>query len=304
MAVRGAGPYPSPVPRIVLVVKRTVFARGGAAARMARRGDPTARRLHGADREHGRTLAAVRQALRERGLRAEEMAADELPARGGRLARADLVISIGGDGTLLAASHYVATGALLGVNSAPGDSIGHFCSTRRAVFAATLDAVLEGRLRPVELARLALRIDGRLLREPALNDVLVAHPVPAATTRYRLTVGRRTEEHRSSGLWISTAAGSTAGIRSAGGRVMPRGSRRLQYLVRELLREPGRRYRLARGFVAPPAGLTASSKMPEGRFWIDGARTVYPFPFGARLYVDTSAPPLRLFPPVRVVSRP
>jgi NAD+ kinase len=295
MAVRGAGLYSSLVPRIVLVVKRSVLARGGAAARMARRGHPTARRLHGADREHARTVAAVRQALRERELDAEEIGGDALPRQGERLGRADLVIPIGGDGTLLGASHYVATGALLGVNSAPGDSIGHFCCTRRALFAATLDAVLEGRRRPVELARLALRLDGRLLREPALNDVLVAHPVPAATTRYRLTVGGRTEEHRSSGIWISTAAGSTAGIRSAGGRVMPRGSRRLQYLVRELLREPGRRYRLPRGFVAPAARLTVSSKMPEGLLWIDGARTIYPFPFGARLDVDTSAPPLRIF---------
>jgi NAD+ kinase len=302
MAVRGAGPYPRLVPRIVLVLKQSVFSRGGAAARMARSGDPTARRLRGADHAHERTVAAARQALRERSLAWKEVTADALlpPARR-LLAGADLVISIGGDGTLLAASHHVATGALLGVNSAPGDSIGHFCGTRRALFASTFDAILDGRLRPIKVARLALRLDGRLLREPALNDVLVAHPVPAATTRYRLTVGRRTEEHRSSGLWISTAAGSTAGIRSAGGRVMPRGSHRLQYLARELLREPGRRYLLDHGFVAPPAGLTVSSKMPEGRFWMDGARTVYRFPFGARLLVDTSAPALRIFP---AVSRP
>jgi NAD+ kinase len=292
------------VPRIVLVVKRTVLARGGAAARMARRGDPTARRLYGAHREHERTLDAVRGALRERGLAASEIPGDPLDASARRLlGRADLVVTIGGDGTLLAASHHVTTGAVLGVNSAPGDSIGHFCCTRRALFLATLDAILAGRLRPVALARLALRIDGRRLREPALNDVLVAHPIPAATTRYALTVGGRTEEHRSSGLWISTAAGSTAGIRSAGGQVMPRGSRRLQYLVRELLREPGRRYRLEHGFVTPPAGLTVSSKMQEGRLWVDGARTVYPFPFGARLSVTTSAPPLRIFRVSGIASR-
>jgi NAD+ kinase len=271
---------------------------------MARRGHHTARRLYGAHREHERTLAAVRRALRERGLAASEIPGDPIDGSARRLlARADLVVTIGGDGTLLAASHHVTTGAVLGVNSAPGDSIGHFCCTRRAVFPATLDAILAGRLRPVELARLALRIDGRRLPEPALNDVLVAHPIPAATTRYRLTVGGRTEEHRSSGLWISTAAGSTAGIRSAGGQVMPRGSRRMQYLVRELLREPGRRYRLEHGFVAPPAGLTVSSKMPEGRLWVDGARTVHPFPFGARLSVDTSAPPLRIFRVSGVASR-
>jgi NAD+ kinase len=293
------------VPRIVLVLKQSVLARGGAPARMARRGDPTARRLSGAHREHQRTVAAVRQALRDRSLRWKEVPGHPMTGRGRRLlAGADLVVSIGGDGTLLAASHHVTTGAVLAVNSAPGDSIGHFCAARRATVASMLREILKARIRPTELTRLALRLDGRLLPEPALNDVLVAHPIPAATTRYSLEVGGRAEEHRSSGLWVSTAAGSTAGMRSAGGRVMPAGSRRLQYLVRELLREPGRRYRLARGFVRPPGGLTVSSKMPEGLLWIDGSRTVYPFPFGARLFVDTSAPVLRLFQEGGRASRP
>jgi NAD+ kinase len=284
------------VPRIVLVLKQTVFSRGGAAARMARRGHPTARRLPAAHSEHRRTVDEARRSLRALGLGWKEVPGHPLPSRARRLlAGADLVVTIGGDGTLLAASHHVTTGAVLAVNSAPGDSIGHFCAARRATFAGMLRQILDGRMRPAELARLALRLDGGLLPEPALNDVLVAHPVPAATTRYRLVVGRRLEEHRSSGLWISTAAGSTAGIRSAGGRVMPRRSRRLQFLARELLREPGRRYALVRGFVEPGGSLAVSSKMPEGRLWVDGARTVYRFPFGARLVVDATAPPLRFF---------
>ncbi len=284
------------MPRIVLVLKETVLAGGGAAARMARRGDSTASHLRHAHAEHGRTVAAVRKALLRRGLHGKEVAGHRLTARARRLlAAADLVVSIGGDGTLLAASHHVLTGSVLGVNSAPGDSVGHFCASRRRDFAPTLDAILDGRLRPHRLTRLALRLDGRILPEPALNDILVAHPIPAATTRYRLEVGGRVEEHRSSGLWISTAAGSTAGIRSAGGRVMPLGSARLQYRVRELLRERGRRYRLDRGFVRPPAGLTVASKMPEGRLWIDGSRTSYRFPYGSRLYVTTDAPALRIF---------
>ena len=284
------------MPRIVLVLKQTVVSRGGAIARLARRGDPTARRLPAAHREHRRTVDEVRRSLRARGLGWNEVPGHPLTSRARRLlARADLVVTIGGDGTLLAASHHVTEGAVLAVNSAPGDSIGHFCAARRTTFAGRLRAILGGRLRPSELARLALRVDGRLLPEPALNDVLVAHAVPAATTRYRLAIGRRTEEQRSSGLWISTAAGSTAGIRSAGGRVMPRGSRRLQFRVRELLREPGRRYALVHGFVEPGASLALSSKMPEGRLWIDGARTGYRFPFGARLVADASAPPLRIF---------
>ena len=86
-------------------------------------------------------------------------------------------------------------------------------------------------LHPTPVTRLAIDLEGRRL-QPALNDVLVAHVQPAATSRYRLTLGRRSEEHRSSGLWVATAAGSTAGIRSAGGRPMPLTSRRIQFRAR------------------------------------------------------------------------
>ena len=202
---------------------------------------------------------------------------------------------MGGDGTLLAASHPVTDGAVLGVNSAPADSVGHFCATDRRGFEARLREIEDGRWRPAKVARLAVTFDGRLLPELALNDVLIAHDHPAATSRYRLTVAGRVEEHRSSGLWIAAAAGSTAGIRSAGGHPMPLLSRRIQFRVRELYREPGRRYQLAAGFVGAGSPVIVESKMAEGFLFIDGARTAYSFPFGSRVEVRTALHSLRLF---------
>ena len=76
---------------------------------------------------------------------------------------------------------------------------------------------------------------------------------------------------------------------------MPLRSRRLQYRVRELYREPARRYRLAAGFVAAGHSLVVDSKMESGFVFIDGARTAYRFGFGARLEVRVSERPLRLF---------
>ena len=75
---------------------------------------------------------------------------------------------------------------------------------------------------------------------------------------------------------------------------MPLRSRRIQYRVRELYREPARRYRLEAGFVAPGHPLVVDSKMESGFIFIDGARTAYRFPFGARLEVRVSERPLRL----------
>jgi NAD+ kinase len=280
----------------LVIIKQTAMAQGGRALSFARKGDETAKRLVYADSEQKRTVDAARRALKARKIAFEEDSLVRINAAlKRRLARADLVISIGGDGTLLGASHYVRDGMMLGVNSAPGDSVGHFCSVNRMNFAERLDAILELRWRPVELARLQVTLDGKILPELALNDVLIAHYCPAATTRYLIEVGERVEEHRSSGVWISTAAGSTAGIGSAGGRRMPLRSRHIQFLARELYREPGREYGLTRGLIPPDSGVTIASKMPDGRLYIDGARAQYPFPFGARAHIEIAEKSLKLF---------
>jgi NAD+ kinase len=257
-------------------------------------------RIRDAHAEHERTLGAVREALRRNVPAWTEVAAHSLDAGAlRRLRRADVVLSVGGDGTFLAAAHGVAGGVLIGVNSAPRDSVGHFCCSDRRTLPFVLDEVLSGRLPPTRLARLEATLDGRRL-ETALNDVLVANASPAATSRYVVAAEGAAEEHRSSGVWIATPAGSTAGIRSSGGRRLPLGSRRLQFRVRELYRETGRRYRLTQGLISPDHELRVSSRMVEGRVWVDGGRWEHRFPFGSRLVVRTAHSALRIVLPSRL----
>jgi NAD+ kinase len=290
----------------VVVAKTAVAHRGGGAATLAGSRRQVARGLAPAASEHARTLETVLAALRRRGVepRLMDVALDD--ADRATLAAARLVVTVGGDGTLLTASHHVpaatapwesaaAPPALLGVNSAPRDSVGWFARARRATFAATLDAIAGGALRPMPVTRMGVVLDGVALAVPALNDVLVAHQHPAATSRYLVRRGRRFEEHRSSGLWIATAAGSTAGLRSAGGAVMPLRSRRLQFRARELYRRPGFTYALASGYLPPGATLVVESQMDAGWLWVDGSRTSHPFPFGARAELRATAAPLLLF---------
>jgi NAD+ kinase len=280
----------------VLVVKQSAIVQSSRAASFADRGDVTARRLVHAHDEHHRTADHVRQSLAARGITFDEMVAHRFkPSEKRKLAAADLVVTVGGDGTVLTSSHYVRGGAMLAVNSAPGDSIGHFCFARRSDFDKKLDDIIDDNLRPRRLARLAVLLDEKQLPELALNDVLVAHRCPAATTRYIIEIGELSEEHRSSGVWVSTAAGSTAGILSAGGRAMALGSRRMQYLIRELYREPGRNYKLTRGVLGESERIVIASKMPEGELYIDGSRTMYRFQFGTRATVKLSESDLRIF---------
>jgi NAD+ kinase len=279
----------------VVALKRPVLARGGGAARLARTGHATAHRIAPAARSHGETRRAVRAALAAAGIRVTEVHVDRLDAPARRaLGAARLVVTVGGDGTLLAAAHWVDQALVLGVNSAPRDSVGHFAVAVAETFAQVLERLRRGELLPVPVARLAVALDGRPLPICALNDALVTHVHPAATSRYLLRVDGRSEEHRSSGLWIATAAGSTAGIRSAGGRPQPLRSRRLQFRARELYREPARDYALAAGFVAPGGRLAVESKMEAGRLFLDGARAAYALPFGTRAEFRLAARPLRL----------
>lgn len=281
----------------MIVLKETALKQSSRAASFARRGDRTARRLIHAHDEHNRTTETVRNALARRGVKFKEILSAKLKTSEARrrLAEADFIITVGGDGTALNSSHYVRGGHLLAVNSAPRDSIGHFCFATRADFAVKLDGALSLQLRPIKLARLEVALDEKAVAELALNDVLIAHECPAATTRYIIKIGAREEEHRSSGLWVATAAGSTAGIKSAGGRRIPRGSRRMQYLIRELYRERDRSYNLTRGLVEESEEIIIASKMPEGELYIDGARTGYRFPFGMRARIRVAELYLKIY---------
>ncbi len=198
---------------------------------------------------------------------------------------------------MLDVARHVAETPVLAVNSSPSSSVGHFCRTTAEGFEAVLARVLAGQEVPVSLTRIRIVVDGVPHPDPALNDVLVAHRVPAATSRYILHVGTESEEQKSSGVWVSTAAGSSGAIRSAGGDLMDLGDERLQWVVREPFAHstPGAsHYALLRGFVGRE-GLGFTSRMMAGGLYLDGRRVAVPLRFGSRAVLTPDATPLRLF---------
>jgi NAD+ kinase len=199
--------------------------------------DPLAARVLGAHEEHVASLARVEAELQARGVKYEVVS--HFHRRDA--ARASLVVTVGGDGTFLRASHAIVATAnsdgapMLGVNSAASSSVGYFCATHADGFGVLLDEIAKGEVRSRGLWRLQVAINGKPLRDLALNDVLLSHRSPAETSRYTIKVGEKSQDHKSSGLWIATAAGSTAAIRSAGGKMLDVDMRKLQYRARELM---------------------------------------------------------------------
>lgn len=243
--------------------------------------------------ENARAIEAVRETLESLGIpHRVSSRADLHPSRVVNV-EPDLVISVGGDGTFLEASHQVRRGKLLGVNSSPEHSVGFFCAATRQTFARVLARTLGGRMPITELTRLEIRLGRTRLPHLVLNDVLITHQNPGATSRYALRVGGREEIHRSSGMWIATAAGSTAGIRAAGGKLLPARSTRMQYAVRELYVPPGSKpFRLTTGTVDEGVEIRVESHMVEGALFIDGPRHRYPLSLGDVVTARVSKTPL------------
>jgi len=207
----------------------------------------------------------------------------------------DLILSVGGDGTLLEVSRYAGDTPVLGVNSDPTRSTAFFCAADRDTIGQRFGDLLNDALKLTRLTRLQLTINDQPLPFYALNDLLIAHFNPAAMAVYDLTIGDENERQKSSGIWLSTAAGSTAGIRAAGGRVLPLHSRKRQYLVREPYAGNGQRYRLLKGMVPPGAAIEVTSRMRRGRVFIDGPHLRYALGLGDKLSVALAPTPLRLY---------
>ena len=283
--------------RVIVVEKRTAYGRFVEEERdphaklLVKRKDPSVRSWVEGHREHQKTVETVERVLTRLGVHVHlvRRAHAQFDA-----SDAALVVAVGGDGTLLAASNNLDAVPILGVNSAPRHSVGFFCAARRSTFSTLVTQALEGQLAGVTLTRMQVSVAGRVRASRILNDALFAHVSPAATSRYVLRLGNHSEDQRSSGFWIGPAAGSTAAQRSAGGRVQPLSSRKLQLVVREPYVPAGTPYRLTRRLLAPGETVTARSNMDEAALWLDGPHRQVPVRLGDVLEFSTSDEPLRV----------
>ncbi len=139
------------------------------------------------------------------------------------MAGRDIVVSIGGDGTLLFVAREVGAAPIIGVNLgevgflnavAPEDALG-------VVTEVVADLAETGTVEGRELARLrATGVDDDWTLEPALNEVLVHGPRRGhgggATIEVRVD-GQKYVESHADGVLVATPTGSTAYNLSEGG---------------------------------------------------------------------------------------
>ncbi|XP_010272705.1 PREDICTED: probable NADH kinase [Nelumbo nucifera] len=236
----------------------------------------------------------------------------------------DLVVTVGGDGTLLQASHFMDDSIpVLGVNSDPTQveeveefsdefdarrSTGYLCAATVKNFEQVLDEILGGHKTPAKLSRISVCVNSHLLPTYALNDILIAHPCPAAVSRFSFRIKRDDQECtplvncRSSGLRVSSAAGSTAAMLSAGGFPMPVASQKLQYMVREPILPKAITSNLMHGLIGSEQSMHTVWYNKEGVIYIDGSHIFHSIRHGDNIEISSKAPVLKAFLPPHLSS--
>jgi len=151
----------------------------------------------------------------------DEETADKLNKQGMQIEEmdVDLLISIGGDGTILRALHALKKPTpVLGINMG---AIGFLAEVQPENSLSTLTKLLEG-FEVEQKERLAVGIEGAEERMPyAMNEAVVITSKPGKMLHFLIFIdGMQLERLRADGVIFATPTGSTAYAMSAGGPIV------------------------------------------------------------------------------------
>lgn len=226
-----------------------------------------------------------------RGLKLQVIERDQLAQYS--FAPADLVVTVGPDGLVVNTAKYLDTQPIVAVNPDPETIDGILLPFGAERFGPALSATLQGasRIQAVSMAEARLSDGQRLL---AFNDLFIG-PRSHVSARYRIRHAGESEDQSSSGLIVSTGAGSTGWLQSVyagaagvvealGGQVVPppQGGRipwdagYLAFAVREPFPSKVTGTRLVFGTITRDQPLVLESHMADyGVIFSDGIEQDY-----------------------------
>ncbi len=243
------------------------------------------------------TLAAVKRALQSNKVAASYVNRENETTIKKLVSKADAVVVVGGDGTLLRASHFIESTPVLHVSSHTGKNEAFFARATRKDISRKIWLLTQGKYKITPLLRLEAFLNGEKLPFKALNEVYAGSKTPYHVARYVLQIGNRKEEQKSSGVLISTPAGSYAWARSAGGKVLPITAKKIQYIIREPYVGRLTKPKMTKGALSGSQSVTVISNIWErhrGIVVIDSYKREFEFNKGRKLVVKVARQPFNL----------
>ena len=190
----------------------------------------------------------------------------------------DLIITIGGDGTFLSASHFIKNQLILGVNSNYKKSEGALLSITLNQLKTKLKKILNNKYKIKQYTREQISIFKKnhcTTTELALNEAFIGNINPHHPSNYQIKFKSKTENQKSSGIVIATGTGSTAWYKAIGGRKFRKTEKQLKFIIRELLNGRIHNSKIKSGKIKPNQKLEIISKMNHGLLAIDSIRTYH-----------------------------
>jgi NAD kinase len=197
----------------------------------------------------------------------------------------DIVVTLGQDGLVANAAKYVGAQPIVAVNPEPARFDGILLPFLPTQARAAIEQVIEDRakIREITLAEVRLDDGQRLL---AFNDLFVGAR-SHISAMYQIKIGNKSEVQSSSGVLVSTGAGSTGWVSSVfnmatgisrfcGGPPvapvrMPWEDRRLLFVVREPFASHHSQARIVAGILQIGEEISIESRMPSyGVIFSDG----------------------------------
>lgn len=290
--------------KVLLITKQTNQEILDSQIKALRIRDPEfLERLRSSHEEHLESLESLRQVLKSSGIDVIEL---KRGAPWPDTSDLDCVITLGGDGTILFSSHHLSYSdvPLLGVRSS-SESVGHLCALNEKNISLLPEKLSRTKEETVLVERLSAQVDfqsgGQLITAPILNDFLFSNKNPALTTRYGISLGDEKEDHKSSGVWISTAAGSTAAIGTLDVPAQGILDKEFQFKVRELYPHPSQFKLSGRLFNPDKESLSIYNYNKKAILAIDGRHGCVDLTLGDKITFKR-AHPLKIFGNKRLSS--
>jgi NAD kinase len=221
------------------------------------------------------SLEVVRRSM-ELGLKIQVMDRSIVPTY--LFSKQDVLVTLGQDGLVANTAKYVGGQPIVAVNPDPERFDGILLPFQPAEFRKHLEQTVAGRsrVRGITMAEAKLKDGQRLV---AFNDLFIGAR-SHVSARYRVRHGDKRENHSSSGIIVSTGAGSTGWLSSIfnetsgilrflGGQPvapirMEWEEERLLFVVREPFVSRHSQAQIVAGTVVPHAPLALESQMPSG----------------------------------------